>query len=202
MPRSSSRLAAVLAGIALTWALPAAAAPRRFAIDREASEVGYRVQTKVFLLLDEAVAGQARPSGGALILDGGSASGWLELPSADFRSGVASRDRNVAAILEASSHPTIRFDLDAAESLDPGVPGGRCTVSGRLRVRDRAVRLLFPATWRRAGDRVELAGEVQVAFSTFGLQAPVLGLIAKRAPDALLLHARIVGREVDTAAIR
>jgi polyisoprenoid-binding protein YceI len=198
----SYRLASLVA-VAITLAPTAAqASARRYLVDPEASLLGYHVRTKVFLLFDEDVSGQARPQDGELVVDGPRATGWVALRAGAFNSGIASRDRNVADILESPRFPLIRFDLDSLTGLGPGAPSGRGVAHGRLRVRDRSAPVTFPVDFSVTAGRFEMAGEFQSTFSAFGLAPPVLGMIAKRAPDALVLRARLLGREVVSRASR
>lgn len=198
------KLVAVLAalGLANAAAGPAAAAPQRFLLDTGSSELSYDVRTKVFLLLDEDVVGLARPSEGELVVEEAKAAGWLVLPAASFRSGVGSRDKHIAEILDARRFPRIRFDLDALTGFDPAAASGQATVTGRLQVRDRTVPLKFPVTYRAGEGRIVLEGSAAVTFSAFGIAPPILGIIAKRAPDALVLRARLAGSAAETRAAR
>jgi polyisoprenoid-binding protein YceI len=188
---------------ALAPASAASAAPLRYAIEPDRSELGYRVQTKVFLLLDEGVAGQARPTDGLLVVGHDGVSGWVSLPAAQFRSGVASRDKNVSDILQSARFPTIRFELESLTGFAPDKAArGMATAAGRLRVRDRSVALRFPVEYRVEDGRLILTGDVQTTFSAFGLSPPVLGFIAKRSPDVLTLHAHLTGHEIQSTAAR
>lgn len=201
----SLAVAATAFGLALTAVCPtgpASAAPQRFALDSEASSLSYIVRTKVFLLLDEDVVGRSHPSEGELVVEEARAAGWLVLPAASFRSGVSSRDKHIAEILDAKRFPTIRFDLDSLGGFDPGMASGQTTVTGRLRVRDRTVPIKFLATYRQADGRLDMEGDVAITFSVFGIDPPILGFIAKRSPDALVLRARLRGRAVESRVSR
>ncbi|HEY9898148.1 MAG TPA: YceI family protein [Pantanalinema sp.] len=192
-------IACALFGLFGPKGLPASAAPfeRRFAIE-EGSQVSYHVTAKIVGLIDDAIAGANRRVKGEIVLVApNQATCWAQADASDFDSGLRVRDEHVAEILGVPRTPSIRFVLDRLEGFDAGREKGRVTATGTLSVRGRDHALRMPLDYQVSGDRVRIQGEAPLRFSDFGIEPPVVGLVFKRAPDALTIRVSLIAREVE-----
>jgi polyisoprenoid-binding protein YceI len=187
-------LAVILFGTFLpTPASLAAAAPRRFLIG-EGSQVSYHVKARILGVVDDAITGVNRKVTGEVLL-ASRPSGWALAEARDFESGQRTRDEHVAQILGAPQTPAVRFVLDRLEGFDPDRPEGRISARGTLTARGRDHALTIPLDYRLDGDQLRIQGEAPLRFSDFGIEPPVVGLVFKRAPDALTIRLSLIARE-------
>lgn len=123
--------------------------------------------------------------------------GGLIIPVVDFESNNTRRDKDVAKILKYKEHPAITFevlemkqsDIEAVLGSERGeVPmKARITAAGGSKVFDMVLR------FERAGEnKLKCSTEVDAKFSDFGIKPPTLGLIIKRAPDAIKLSGELI----------
>ena len=115
----------------------------------------------------------------------GEVSGAIAVVAASVDTENARRDRQLrsADFFDIDNHPDITFTVEDTQRSDQPV-----TVTGTLRVRDRARPLTFDATAAVRGDgAVCLDAEVQIKQADFGLTWNLLGMVSKN--TTLIIHA-------------
>jgi polyisoprenoid-binding protein YceI len=200
----SARLIAALAA-ALMLAGPAAgaAAPERFVIVPEESQVIYRVR-EVFLRegnrLNTAV-GTTSAVRGEIVVDRAaplrSRIGPITVDVSTFRSDSARRDQAIRdRWLESARYPTAEFRAAAIEGLPAAVREGqevRLRIGGQLTVRETTRAVTFEAALTLQGDLLRGAAIGTVRMTDFGFAPPsILGIL--RAEDEVQLEFRFTAR--------
>jgi polyisoprenoid-binding protein YceI len=123
--------------------------------------------------------------GSAVVGADGAVTGRLEVKSASINTKMKKRDAHLRSDdFFASDHfPDIVFEIDQVTSTTSGLK-----VAGRLTVRERTVRLEFPAVVADLGSgRIGIDTEVQVDRSELGLSYRGKG--ATKMNNTLIIHA-------------
>ena len=124
--------------------------------------------------------------GSAVVGADGAVTGRLAVKSASINTKMKKRDAHLRSDdFFASDHfPDIVFEIDQVTS----TTSGRIKVAGRLTVRERTLRLEFPAVVADLGSgRIGIDTEVQVDRSELGLSYRGKG--ATKMNNALIIHA-------------
>jgi len=115
----------------------------------------------------------------------GEVSGAITVAAAAIDTKNARRDTHLRSVdfFDSDHYPAITFTVAGIRPSRQGV-----TVTGTLRVRDRARPLTFDATAAVRGDgAVCLDAEVQIKQADFGLTWNLLGMVSK--DNTLIIHA-------------
>lgn len=148
----------------------------------EGSEAGYRVN-EVLNGTDVTVTGRTSEVEGTLVLDG------LTLTDAEFIVDVASistdspqRDSYFRdSAVRASEHPTATFSLTEPLTAAVAPTSGETVelqVVGELTLAGATRQVAFSAQARTDGLTAQLAGQIPITFSDFGVTAPDLGFVS------------------------
>jgi polyisoprenoid-binding protein YceI len=124
-------------------------------------------------------------SGNGTVSPDGGVSGTLTVAAASIDTKNTRRDRHLrsADFFDSDNYPDITFTADGIRPSGQGV-----TVTGALRIRDRARPLSFDGTVAVPGDdEVWLDTEVQINRADFGLTWNLMGLVSMN--NTLTVHA-------------
>jgi polyisoprenoid-binding protein YceI len=124
-------------------------------------------------------------TGNGTVSPAGEVSGTITVAAASIDTGNTRRDKHLrsADFFDSDNYPDITF---TAEGIRPSGQG--VTVTGTLRVRDRARSLTFDGTAAVPGDgEVWLDAEVPVNRADFGLTWNLMGLVSMN--NTLTIHA-------------
>ena len=158
-------LAPIIALVAATLAIPLATADvRRYAVQTEASELGFRATSR-FMNAD----GRFHRFRGDVAVDPhdlGSARISLSIEAASIDTGIGLRDTHLrsADFFDVERFPTITF-----ESLRVEAAGRRATVTGRLTVRGVAREISVPVDVAVSDVALVATGELVVNRRDYGL---------------------------------
>lgn len=124
-------------------------------------------------------------TGNGTVSPSGEVSGTLTVAAASIDTNNARRDRHLrsADFFDSDNYPSITFTVASIRPMGQGV-----TVTGALRVRDRAQPLTFDGTAAVHGaGELRLDAKVHVNRADFGLTWNLMGLVAM--DNTLTIHA-------------
>lgn len=148
----------------------------------DGSEAGYRVD-ETLNGTDVTVTGRTSQLSGTLTVDG------LSLTAATFELDVASIASDSAArdsyfkdqALRTAQYPTATFVLTEPVTLDAAPTSGEAVeheFTGELTLAGVTRSVTFTAQARTDGDTAQVAGQIPVTFSDYGVTAPNLGFVS------------------------
>jgi polyisoprenoid-binding protein YceI len=158
-------LAAALAAVALALAGPPAAAdPRRFAIQPEVSEVTFHATSRLMN-----ANGRFHRLGGEVLVDPrdpATARISLSVEAASIDTGIGMRDNHLrsADFFDVQRYPTITF-----ESLRVETTGRRATVTGRLTLHGVSREVTVPVDVALSDIAMEASGEFVLNRGDYGM---------------------------------
>lgn len=157
-------------------------------------EIGFRGQAGPIRF-----EGRARRFSGCLRFDGRpeASAAVLEVPAEALTTGIALRDRHMAAALQSGLYPVVRFEYGAGSlRVSPELPGassgergqgwvwgsidGTLELSGSRRAQGVTIR------WRLPGSYLEVEGEATVSLAAYGISAP--RFLWLQVDDAVRVH--------------
>jgi polyisoprenoid-binding protein YceI len=147
------------------------------------SSVGLKAKAMWGIVLVKGTFGEL--AGCAAVAADGGVTGRLEVKSASINTKMKKRDAHLRSddFFASDRFPDIVFEIDQVTSTTSGLK-----VAGRLTVRERALRLEFPAVVADLGSgRIGIDTEVQVDRSELGLSYRGKG--ATEMNNALTIHA-------------
>ena len=164
---------AVFAGLALLAGSPAAAQPStvEFTVSGTSTIRGWTCS----VLGTAAVApGSSNPAPG---FAAGVQSATLTVPVADFECPDETMTEHLLEAMKPAEFAEITFRLESYEASGQGAEA-----SGALTIRDVTKAVSFPISLTASGAGVEIAGEVRLDMTTYGVEPPVvmLGLLRVR----------------------
>jgi polyisoprenoid-binding protein YceI len=124
-------------------------------------------------------------SGNGTVSPDGEVSGTLTVAAASIDTKITRRDRHLRSpdFFDSDNYPDITFTTEGIRPSGRGV-----SVTGTLRVRDRALLLTFDGTAAVPGDgEVWLDAEVRINRADFGLTWNLLGLVSMN--NTVTIHA-------------
>ena len=162
-------------GLALLAASPAAAQPSpvHFTVSGTSTIRGWTCSVQGAA---EVAPGSSTPAPG--FADGVQAAA-LVVPVADFECPDETMTEHLLEAMKPAEFAEITFRLDNYEA----TPGG-AEASGALTIQDVTQAVSFPISLRPSGAGVEIAGELRLDMTTYGVEPPtvMLGLLRVR-PD-------------------
>jgi polyisoprenoid-binding protein YceI len=161
--------------------------------DRGAHCVAYRTTKRAFFR-EVTVVGRSCDVSAAIVWDpdGVMARIEVEVPVRSLASGSGRRDRDVRRILDAETHPRIRFRSDpvASEWLRRASGTGEWRLAGTLEVAGRERRAAFELATVRELDHLRIDAVFATTFAALGVVVPRVGpggIIADPGEDVELL---------------
>jgi polyisoprenoid-binding protein YceI len=143
------------------------------------SAVGYRVN-EVLLGQDTTAVGRTSSVTGHLTIAGTTATGAsFSVPMDTVHSDKSQRDGQFdSRIMDVAKYPTGTFTLTSPIDLAPLPATGvikSYTAHGKLTLHGTTRAVTFTLTAERKGAQIEVAGDIPVLFSDYGIQNPSLG---------------------------
>ena len=164
---------AVFAGLALLAGSPAAAQPStvEFTVSGTSTIRGW---TCSVLGTAAVTPGSSNPAPG---FAAGVQSATLTVPVADFECPDETMTEHLLEAMKPAEFAEITFRLESYEASGQGAEA-----SGALTIRDVTKAVSFPISLTASGAGVEIAGEVRLDMTTYGVEPPVvmLGLLRVR----------------------
>lgn len=101
--------------------------------------------------------------------------GTLRVPVAALRTGDTGRDRDMLKLLQADTHPLIRYTIGGSEASFNAITAAAdvlLTIKGAIEIRGVERPLVFLARARLIGDRIWVRGESKLTLTDFGIEPP------------------------------
>ncbi|MEX5707211.1 YceI family protein [Parafrankia sp. FMc6] len=142
----------------------------------DGSEAGYRVEEVLFGQKTTAAGRTSEVSGSMTIADDGVTEAQFEVQMASVRSDEDRRDNQFRGrIMDVDTYPTSQFTL--TEPIDLGsVPAADETrtypATGTLTMHGTAREVTMNLQARRAGDQIQIVGQIPVTFADYGIPNP------------------------------
>ena len=129
--------------------------------------------------------GSTKQVSGGLISDRSSARGWIEAPVATLVTHNERRDRDLRAVMEVDTYPTMRFDLDSTVIVSSGADAGGAfdvLLHGRLAIHGVTRAVDLPAVVSHRGDtlHVNAVFALNVTDYNIGGLTKLFGLLRMR----------------------
>ena len=164
---------AVFAGLALLAGSPAAAQPStvEFTVSGTSTIRGWTCSVRGTA---EVTPGSSTPAPG---FAAGVQSATLNVPVADFECPDETMTEHLLEAMKPTEFAEITFRLESYEASGQGAEA-----SGALTIRDVTQAVSFPIALTAAGAGVEIAGELRLDMTAYGVEPPVvmLGLLRVR----------------------
>ena len=169
----SLRSFTVAAGLALLAGSPAAAQPSavEFTVSGTSTIRGWTCSVQGTA---EVTPGSSTPAPG---FDAGVRSATLTVPVAEFECPDETMTEHLRDAMKPAEFADITFRLESYEASSRGAEA-----SGALTIQDVTQAVSFPISLTPSGSGVEIAGEVRLDMTTYGVEPPVvmLGLLRVR----------------------
>ena len=171
--RLSLRFSTVAVGLALLTGSPAAAQPSavEFTVSGTSTIRGWTCSVQGTA---EVTPGSSTPAPG---FDAGVRSATLTVPVADFECPDETMTEHLLDAMKPAEFAEITFRLESYEASSRGAEA-----SGALTIQDVTRAVSFPISLTPSGSDIEIAGEVRLDMTTYGVEPPVvmLGLLRVR----------------------
>ena len=171
--RLSLRFSTVAVGLALLAGPPAAAQPSavEFTVSGTSTIRGWTCSVQGTA---EVTPGSSTPAPG---FADGVRSATLVVPVAEFECPDETMTEHLLDAMKPAEFAEITFRLESYEASSRGAEA-----SGALTIQDVTRAVSFPISLTRSGSDIEIAGEVRLDMTTYGVEPPVvmLGLLRVR----------------------